>query len=275
MRPPDEITSLVTGATDGLGRSVATELARRGARVLVHGRDADRGERAVAAIQAESGNERVELVLADFASLAEVRELARTVGDATDELHLLINNAGMGSGLPDSRERQESRDGHELRFQVNYLAGFVLTESLLDLLRRSAPARVVQVSSLGQTDIDFDDPMLTDAYDGTRAYCQSKLAQVMHANDLAASIPASAVTVNSLHPATFMPTKIVLQERGAALDSLELGTEATLRVALDPALDGVSGRFFDRLDEGAAHPHAYDEAARARLRELSLELARG
>jgi NAD(P)-dependent dehydrogenase (short-subunit alcohol dehydrogenase family) len=275
MRPPDETTALVTGATDGLGRSVATELARRGARVLVHGRDPDRGERAIAAIQAESGNERVELVLADFTSLAEVRELARTVEDATDELHLLINNAGMGSGLPDSREREESRDGHELRFQVNYLAHFVLTESLLDLLRRSAPARVVQVSSLGQTDIDFDDPMLTAAYDGTRAYCQSKLAQVMHANDLAATIPPAEVTLNSLHPATFMPTKIVLQERGAALDPLELGTEATLRVALDPALDGVSGRFFDRLDESTAHPDAYDEAKRARLRELSLELARG
>ena len=191
------------------------------------------------------------------------------------ELHLLINNAGIGSGLPDSREREESRDGHELRFQVNYLAGFVLTESLLDLLRRSAPARVVQVSSLGQAEVDFDDPMLAGSYDGVRAYCQAKLAQVMHANDLAASIPASEVTFNSLHPATYMPTKIVLAERGAALDTIELGTRSTLRLAVDPALDGVSGVFFDRLDEGAAHPQADDAEARARLRALSLELAGG
>ncbi len=273
MRPPDEITALVTGATDGLGRSVATELARRGARVLVHGRDPERGGAAVDTIRSETGNERVELVLADFASLAEVRELADTVAKATPELHLLVNNAGIGSGFPDSREREESRDGHELRFQVNYLAGFVLTESLLDLLRRSAPARVVFVSSLGQAEIDFDDPMLTGSYDGIRAYYQSKLAQVMHANDLAESIPPAELTVNSLHPATFMPTKIVLSERGAALDTLELGTAATLRLAVDPVLDGVSGRFFDRLDEGAAHPQADDPAARARLRALSLELS--
>ena len=273
MRPPDETTALITGATDGLGLSVATELARSGARVLAHGRDPERGAQAVATIRSETGSDRVELLLADFASLAEIRELAETVAATAPELHLLINNAGIGGGLPDSREREESRDGHELRFQVNYLAGFVLTESLLDLLRRSAPARVVQVSSLGQAEIDFDDPMLAGSYDGVHAYCQAKLAQVMHANDLAASIPASEVTFNSLHPATYMPTKIVLAERGAALDTVELGTRSTLRLAVDPALDGVSGVFFDRLDEGAAHPQADDAEARARLRALSLELA--
>ena len=129
MRPPDEITALVTGATDGLGRSVATELARRGARVLVHGRSSERGARTVEAIRAETGNDRVELQLADFASLAEVRDLAEAVAGAAPELNLLINNAGIGSGMPEGRERQESRDGIELRFQVNYLAGFVLTRA--------------------------------------------------------------------------------------------------------------------------------------------------
>ena len=273
MRPPEQTTALVTGATDGLGRSVAAELAGRGARVLVHGRNAERGALVVDEIRAETGNDRVELHLADFASLAEVRELAAAVTAAAPELNLLINNAGIGSGMPDGPERQETRDGVELRFGVNYLAGFVLTESLLDLLRANAPARVVQVSSLGQAPIDFDDPMLTGAYDGTRAYCQSKLAQVMHAADLANAVPADELTVNSLHPATFMPTKIVLEERGAAVDTLELGTRSTLRVALDPALDGVSGRFFDRLDEGSPHPQAADAEARGRLRELSRELS--
>ena len=275
MRPPDEITALVTGATDGLGRSVATELARRGARVLVHGRSSERGARTVEAIRAETGNDRVELQLADFASLAEVRDLAVAVAEAAPELNLLINNAGIGSGMPEGRERQESRDGIELRFQVNYLAGFVLTESLLPLLRRNAPARIVQVSSLGQAQIDFEDAMLTGSYDGVRAYSQSKLAQIMYAADLAASIPPGELTVNSLHPATFMPTKMVLEERGAAVDTLELGTRSTLRLALDPSLDEVTGRFFDRLDEGAPHPQAADPEARARLRELSLELSGG
>lgn len=274
MKDPEGITALVTGATDGLGRSVATELARRGARVLVHGRSPERGAETIAAIRAQTGSERVELHLADFRSLAEVRDLADAVAESTDELHLLVNNAGIGNGLPEGRERQESLDGVELRLQVNYLAGFLLTERLLELLRASAPARVVNVSSLGQAPIDLDDPLLREHYDGVQAYCQSKLAQIMHAIDLSESIPSEEVTFNSLHPATYMPTKIVLSERGSSHDSLELGTRSTLRLAIGPELEGVSGRFFDRLSESSAHPQAYDPAARARLRELSEELTR-
>jgi NAD(P)-dependent dehydrogenase (short-subunit alcohol dehydrogenase family) len=275
MRPPEQITALVTGATDGLGRSVATELAERGARVLVHGRNPERGAETVAEIRRRTGNDRVELHLADFSSLAEVRDLAEAVAEAAPELGLLINNAGIGSGLPEGRERQESRDGNELRFAVNYLAGFALTERLLPALRANAPARIVFVSSLGQMPLDFDDPMLNNGYSGVRAYCQSKLAQVMEAIDIAESVPADEVTANSLHPATFMPTKMVLSERGSSVDTVELGTRAVIRLALDPELDGVSGRFFDRLEEGAADPQAYDPQARARLRELSEELTAG
>jgi NAD(P)-dependent dehydrogenase (short-subunit alcohol dehydrogenase family) len=189
-------------------------------------------------------------------------------------LHLLINNAGIGSGLPDSPQREESVDGIELRFAVNYLAGFVLTERLLPLLERSAPARIVMVASLGQAALDFDDPQLaTTYYEGRRAYAQSKLAQITYANELAARLDGTGVTVNSLHPATFMPTKIVLDERGTSVDSLERGVEATMRVALDPALDGVSGHFFDREHEAQAEGQAYDPTAQARLRELSEVLA--
>jgi NAD(P)-dependent dehydrogenase (short-subunit alcohol dehydrogenase family) len=275
MRPPEQITALVTGATDGLGRSVATELAERGARVLVHGRNPERGAETVAEIRRRTGNDRVELHLADFSSLAEVRDLAEAVAESAPELGLLINNAGIGSGLPEGRERQESRDGNELRFAVNYLAGFALTERLLPALRANAPARIVFVSSLGQMPLDFDDPMLNNGYSGVRAYCQSKLAQVMEAIDIAESVPAAEVTANSLHPATFMPTKMVLAERGSSVESLELGTRAVTRLAVDSELDGVSGRFFDRLEEGAADPQAYDPQARARLRELSEELTAG
>jgi NAD(P)-dependent dehydrogenase (short-subunit alcohol dehydrogenase family) len=275
MRAPERTTALVTGATDGLGRSVAAELARRGGRVLVCGRSPERGAATVDEIRRETGNERVELHLADFASLAEVKDLAEAAAESAPELGLLINNAGIGAGLPDSGERQQSRDGHELRFAVNYLAGFALTERLLPTLRSNAPARVVFVSSLGQAPIDFDDVMLTRSYSGVQAYCQSKLAQVMEAIDIAESVPAGEVTANALHPATFMPTKIVLSERGSSLDSLELGTRATVRLALDPELDGISGRFYDRLEESTAESQAYDPGARARLRALSEELTAG
>jgi NAD(P)-dependent dehydrogenase (short-subunit alcohol dehydrogenase family) len=275
MRPTEDTTVLVTGATDGLGRNLATELAGRGATVLVHGRDPERGERTVDAIRRESGNERVHLRLADFAELRQVQALAEEVERAHPELHVLINNAGIGSGLPESRERQESRDGYELRFAVNYLAGFLLTQRLIPMLERNAPARVVNVASLGQHPIDFDDPMLTRGYSGSRAYGQSKLAQIMHAIEISERVPADRLSANSLHPATYMPTKMVLEEVGHSVDTVESGTAATLRLAIGEQLEGVSGRFFDREREAAAQPQAYDPEARRRLWELSERLIQG
>jgi NAD(P)-dependent dehydrogenase (short-subunit alcohol dehydrogenase family) len=271
-RDAAETTALVTGATDGLGRSVATELAVRGASVLVHGRNRERGERVVSEIRDHSGNQRVELHVADFAELAQVRRLAEEFNGSQVELHVLINNAGIGTGLPEGRSRQESLDGYELRFAVNYLAGFLLTQLLLPLLHRSAPARIVNVASLGQSPIDFDDPMLTRDYSGVRAYGQSKLAQIMYTIELSRRLRADEVTVNSLHPGTFMPTKMVLEEIGRSVDTLETGTESVLRLALGTELDGVSGRFFDRASEAAASGPAYDDAARERLWELSERL---
>jgi NAD(P)-dependent dehydrogenase (short-subunit alcohol dehydrogenase family) len=265
-------TVLVTGATDGLGRSVAAELARRGAEVLVHGRSRERGVRTVAEIRAETGNDRVVLHLADLAELGQVSALADEIEEAHPELDVLINNAGIGSGLPESRSRQESRDGYELRFAVNYLAGFMLTQRLLPLLRNSAPARIVNVASLGQHTIDFDNLMLTRDYSAARAYGQSKLAQIMYTIELAERVPAAEVTVNSLHPGTYMPTKIVLEEIGRSVDTLETGTAATMRLAMDPELEGVSGKFFDREQEATANAQAYDPEARRTLWDLSERL---
>ncbi len=272
-RASEDTVALVTGSTDGLGRALAQRLAQFGLSVHIHGRSAEKLETVRREIVTETGNEKVFPHLADLASLAEVRGLADEIA-GLDALHLLVNNAGIGSGLPDSPDREESVDGIELRFAVNYLAGFVLTERLLPLLERSAPARIVMVASLGQAALDFDDPMLERSlYEGRRAYAQSKLAQITYANDLAAKLEGSGVTVNSLHPATFMPTKIVLDERGTSVDSLERGVEATLRVALDPELDEISGHFFDREREAQAESQAYDPAAQQRLRELSERLA--
>jgi NAD(P)-dependent dehydrogenase (short-subunit alcohol dehydrogenase family) len=273
-RAPEESVALVTGSTDGLGRALAQRLAGLGWTVHIHGRSAEKLEAVRREIVVETGNGRVFAHRADLASLAEVRGLAEEIA-ALDALHLLVNNAGIGSGLPDSPDREESRDGIELRFAVNYLAGFALTEPLLPLLERSAPARIVMVASLGQASLDFDDPLLERSYyEGRRAYAQSKLAQITYANELAARLTGTGVTVNSLHPATFMPTKIVLDERGTSVDSLSRGVEATLRVATDPELDDVSGRFFDREREAQAESQASDPAAQQKLRELSEKLTR-
>jgi NAD(P)-dependent dehydrogenase (short-subunit alcohol dehydrogenase family) len=265
----DTPTVLITGATDGLGRALAGRLAADGARLILHGRDAARLAQAADDI---GGASRPLTFVADLAELAQVRQLARDVRGATGRLDVLVSNAGIGSGMPAGRDRGTSADGYELRFAVNYLAGFLLTLELLPLLRESAPARIINVASLGQHAIDFDDIMITRGYSGTRAYGQSKLAQIMSGFELASMLPAAEVTVNSLHPATYMPTKMVLQEIGRQVDSLETGVTATRRLVSDPALAGVTGRFYDRTREATASPQAYDEAARAALWQRSLEL---
>jgi NAD(P)-dependent dehydrogenase (short-subunit alcohol dehydrogenase family) len=272
MRSAEETVVLVTGATDGLGRGVAERLAADGATVHIHGRDPDRLATTASEIESATGNGRIRAHLADLASLELVRSLADEVELSTDQLHVLVNNAGIGSGRPDLMTRQESADGYELRFAVNYLAGFVLTLRLLPLLRRSTPARIVNVASLGQAPLDFDDPMLERSYDGKRAYSQSKLAQITFAMELADRLDGAGVSVNSLHPSTLMPTKIVLEQYGRSVDRLEEGIEATVRLATSAQLEGVSGRFFDRNSEAAAHQQAYDPGARRRLWELSAEL---
>jgi NAD(P)-dependent dehydrogenase (short-subunit alcohol dehydrogenase family) len=273
MRVTTEQVILVTGATDGLGGAVATKLAERGATVLLHGRDETRLAGTLERIRAETQNEKLRTYRADFSSLDEVGGMAeRIVGDQ-DRIDVLVNNAGIGTALPGDGERMESRDGHELRFAVNYLAHFLFTRRLVSLIVSSAPARIVNVSSAGQAPIDFDDVMLERAYDGVQAYCQSKLAQIMLTFDLAEELRDESVTVNCLHPATYMPTKIVLHARGSAISSLEEGVEATLRLAADAELDGVTGRYFNGQNEARAHPQAYDPDARRRLRELSERLA--
>jgi NAD(P)-dependent dehydrogenase (short-subunit alcohol dehydrogenase family) len=269
MRSIDEQTILVTGATDGLGRALVTELAGKGATVLLHGRDQARGRRLVEEIADSRPDAAVHWLRADLSSLDEVRGLADQVAAEYDTLHALVNNAGIGTTMPGDGKRLESRDGYELRFAVNYLAGYLLTRRLLALLKQSAPARIVNVSSAGQAAIDFEDVMLERHYDGGQAYMQSKLAQVMFTFDLAHELDGSDATANCLHPGTYMPTKMVRAAGIAPLTSLEDGVRATLRLLTDPALDGVSGVYFNGLREAQPHPQARDEAARRRLREIS------
>jgi NAD(P)-dependent dehydrogenase (short-subunit alcohol dehydrogenase family) len=261
-------TALVTGSTDGVGRLVAKRLGAAGARVLVHGRNRERGERVVAEIE-EGGA--AAFLAADLASLAEVRRLADAVRQRTDRLDILINNAGIGTGGARA-SRQTSADGHELRFAVNYLAGFLLTRLLLPLIQKSAPARIVNVASAGQQAIDFSDLMLTRGYSGTRAYCQSKLAQIMFTIDLADELRGSGVTVNALHPATYMNTSMVRAAGITPWSTVEEGAEAILNLATSAALEGRSGLYFNGQSEARADAQAYDAEARRRLKAISLEL---
>jgi NAD(P)-dependent dehydrogenase (short-subunit alcohol dehydrogenase family) len=262
-------TALITGATDGVGRLVAKQLGAKGFRMLVHGRSRERGESLVREIAAAGGT--ATFLQADLASLADVRKLADQVKAKTPKLELLINNAGIGS-TGDKPGRQVSVDGHELRFAVNYLSGFLLTHLLLPLLKAAQPSRIVNVASAGQKALDFDDIMLTRAYNGTDAYRHSKLAQVLFTVDLANELKGSGVIVNTLHPSTYMNTTMVRQSGTTPISTVETGADAIMQLAVSPALEGRSGLYFNVLRETKADPQAYDAAARARLKALSLEL---
>jgi NAD(P)-dependent dehydrogenase (short-subunit alcohol dehydrogenase family) len=259
-------TALVTGSTDGVGRLVARKLGQAGAHVLVHGRDAERGARVVADIEASGGA--ATFLAADLSGLAEVRRLAGAVQATADRLDILINNAGIGTAGP----RQTSAEGFELRFAVNYLAGLLLTLLMLPLVKNSAPARIVNVSSAGQQPIDFGDVMVTRGYSGTRAYCQSKLAQIMFTMDLAAALKGTGVTVTCLHPATYMDTSMVRRAGVTPLSTVEEGAQAILNLATSPAVEGQTGVYFNGLREARAQAQAYDADARRRLKAISLEL---
>ena len=265
-RPSARQVVLVTGSTDGLGREVARRLASAGHHVIVHGRNRERGEALVREI-AEKGKGSAVFYAADFASLEEVRELARRVLRDHDRLDALVNNAGIWLNRPG---RELSGDGHELHFQVNYLAGFLLARMLLPRLRESAPSRIVNVSSAAQAPVDFDDVMLERGYSGGRAYAQSKLAQVMLTFDLARELEGTGVSVYALHPATLMDTHMVIEAGVRPRATVAEGAEAVLRLVTSEGLE--SGGYFDGTDAARAHAQAYDEAARERLRNLSEEL---
>jgi NAD(P)-dependent dehydrogenase (short-subunit alcohol dehydrogenase family) len=267
MRNLAEATILVTGATDGLGKRVARELAAKGTTVLLHGRSPERLEATLEEIRSQTSSQKVGSYLADFSSLAAVRDLADSILSEYDRLDVLVNNAGIIV-----QERKESEDGYELTFAVNYLSHFLLTSLLLPLLKDSAPARVVNVASAGQSPIDFDDPMLERGYDAMRAYSMSKLAQIMFTFELAERFSDTGVSVNALHPASLMDTKMVQDTFGYTMSTVEEGAKATVHLVASPDLEGVTGRYFDGRREARANGQAYDKEARQTLWELSEEL---
>ncbi|MFE7326850.1 SDR family NAD(P)-dependent oxidoreductase [Streptomyces sp. NPDC057565] len=269
-------TILVTGATQGLGRRLVLDLAVRGAAatLLLHGRDGGRLDDVAAEVRSAAPGTEVRTQLADLADLDQVRAMAARILDTEPRLDVLVNNAAVGGGATPDR-REVSRQGYELRFAVNHVAPYLLTRELLPLLTASAPARVVNVASMGQAPVDFDDVMVERDYEGLDAYCRSKLAMIMSTFDLAAELAEGAgtgVTVNALHPAHLMDTRAVREYGFTPAVPVDEGVRPVVRLITDPALATVTGRYFDRFTDARAHEQAYDPAARARLAAVTRAL---
>ncbi|MBO0864977.1 MAG: SDR family NAD(P)-dependent oxidoreductase [Mycobacterium sp.] len=261
---------LITGATSGLGRAVARALGEQGMHVLVHGRDSERAQAVSDQIQAAGG--RASTYLADLSSLDQTYALAEKVSSDHAAIHLLINNAGVGPGRPPYRKRILSADGHELRFAVNYLAPALLARRLIPTLKAGEPARIVNVASAAQSPIDFADLQMDHRYIGPRAYSRSKFAVAAFTFDLAAELANDAITVNCLHPATLMNTRMVRRAWIPPMSSLATGVRAVMNLAVEPTGAAVTGRYFDGLREAKAHGAAYDPAIQSNLRAVTNEI---
>jgi NAD(P)-dependent dehydrogenase (short-subunit alcohol dehydrogenase family) len=262
-------TALVTGSTSGLGEVVARRLGAMGATVIVHGLNEQRGTEIAAAI-AKAGPGKAVYYSGDLASLAQVEALAKRVRASHPQLHLLVNNAGIGGASNEAR--RESADGHELVFAVNYLSHFLLSRELLPVLEAAAPARIVNVASVAQRTVNFDDIMMKNNFQTTAAYAQSKLAMIMATITLAERLDPKKVTVNSLHPATFMNTPMVTDAGRQPMSSVEDGANAVMQLAVGASVSGRSGLYFNQMNEGRANAQAYDAEARKRLWDLSEKL---
>ncbi|WP_405138308.1 SDR family NAD(P)-dependent oxidoreductase [Nocardia sp. NBC_01388] len=259
-------TVLITGATDGLGRELAVRLGAAGARLILHGRNPDRAAAVAAEVTAASGYAPL-IILADLSRLTEVDRLADEIIARTSRLDVLVNNAGT-AGRPDGT-RELSADGNELLWAVNHLAPYRLTRRLLPLLQASAPARVVNVASAGQQEIDLDDPTPEHDYNAYTAYCRAKLAMIMATIEYAAELDGTGVTVNALHPATLMATTMVRESGATPISTVAEGTDATLRLICDPGLAQTTGRYFNGTRQGHPHTQADDPKARRHLLEIS------
>jgi NAD(P)-dependent dehydrogenase (short-subunit alcohol dehydrogenase family) len=241
-----------------------------GATVIVHGRNRERGAEVVEEIKSNGGN--AVFYRADLGSLEETKALVDTIEQNHESLSLLVNNAGLWMEAGNS-ERRTSADGHELVFAVNYLAPYVLSYELLPMLEKGAPSRIVNVSSIAQSAVNFDDIMLERGFNPSTAYSQSKLALIMLTLDLAAKLPADEITANALHPATLMDTSMVEKAGMPARATVDDGADAVMQLAVSPALTGKTGLYYNQMNEARSNvAQAYDVDARARLHAIAKDL---
>jgi NAD(P)-dependent dehydrogenase (short-subunit alcohol dehydrogenase family) len=274
-------TCLITGVTQGIGRVTAREIGRLGPNMVLIARDKQRGLEVVEEVKA-AGNPQVELIVADLSSQAEVRRAAAEFLSRHDRLHLLINNAGALFG-----ERKLTVDGLEMTFALNHLGYFLLTQELLGVLKASAPARIVNVASDAHRSarLDFDDLQCEKGFGpgGFGAYGRSKLANILFTNELAQRLAGTGVTANSLHPGVvatgFGSGGSALVRFGIRLArpffrTPEDGAKTTIHLAVSPAVEGVTGKYFANSRETRPRPQALDDAAAKRLWQVSEELVR-
>jgi NAD(P)-dependent dehydrogenase (short-subunit alcohol dehydrogenase family) len=269
-------TILISGASSGIGFHAAIELARRGARIAMVGRNPERSETAVREVRERSGSPDVSLFICDFSSQSAVRQLAGTFRARYERLDVLVNNAG---GV--NKSRMTTMDGIETTFAVNHLAGFLLTNMLLDLIVKSSPARIVTVSSVGhrQGTMDFDDLQFERGYSIMRAYSRSKLANVLFANELPRRLAGTGVTSNSLHPGA-VDTRIWSGAPVWAKPLIQLvfrpffispeeGGSYIVRLVTSPEMSTVTGQYFEKAKPSVPSPLARDEALAKRLWDVS------
>jgi NAD(P)-dependent dehydrogenase (short-subunit alcohol dehydrogenase family) len=259
-----EKTVLVTGSTDGLGRALALALAADGAHVIVHGRNAERGQQVVEEITA-SGVGSATFIAADFASIQGVREFADTIARDYPRLDLLVNNAGIAFNR--EQPRHESEDGHELQFAVNYLAGWVLVNTLRPSLAAAAPSRIINVASGAAHPIDFDDVMLEQPGAHARGYGQSKLAQITMTAAIAENFANDDITMISLHPASMMDTTMVRGLGGPIRSTVAEGRDTVMGLITAPSLQ--AGAYYRDGEVATPHAQAGDTQAQRKLVELS------
>lgn len=269
---------LITGGTSGIGKAAATALAGMGATVVITGRNEERGKRALQEIREESGNEGVELILADLTVQDEVRRLAEELRERHNQLEVLVNNAGLVLS-----ERTETPDGIETQLAINHLAPFLLTNLLLDLLKESAPSRIVTVSSDAHrwAKIDLDDLQSRKRYRGMQVYGKTKLANIMFTYELAERLEGTGVTANCMHPGGVNtnfgnnqggPMNLLFRLFKPFMRSPEQGADTLIYLASSPEVEGMTGKYLADRKVKAASDAAYDETTRKRLWEASEEL---
>lgn len=265
MKNVSELSIMITGSTDGLGRAVALELAPLGCKLILHGRNEEKLHILTDEIS-NLGNPHSIYYISDFSSLDTVNKMADKILSDKVKIDVLINNAGIYT-IGGNTERAFSKDGIEMRFAVNYVSHVLLTEKLLPIINRGG--RILNISSIGQEDIDFDDIMMDKNYNVSRAYCQSKLAQIMYTFDLAHRLKERSISVNALHPSTYMNTTMVLIHHGKTESKIEDGVKAVMNLTVNESNEGITGQYFNVLNSEKAIPQAYDSIAREKLSKIT------
>jgi retinol dehydrogenase 14 len=257
---------LITGATDGIGRQTAHELASEGAKVIIHGRNKERLLKVVDAIKNETGNSRVFGLTADFCSLAQVRMMANEIKNEFSSIDILINNAGTYS-----HQRQLTLDGYETQFQVNYLSHFLLTEELLEIIRNVEKSRIINVSSMIHASvINLQNLQGELNYSGSGAYSLSKALNILHAYDLTVRLQESETSVFCMHPGV-IETKL-LKSAWSGGSPVTEGSANLMYVIRSETLTGSTGLYIENRRPMQSNPITYDKALQLKLRDISFEM---